>query len=104
MLFMLGRLDGKLDGICTQLASITSRADGHETRIRDLEAASADRKGYVPRFVEVEGKVENHETRLTTIETTARTVWSGVGVLWAVFGAGIMAAGFVLLRFVFHAL
>lgn len=45
MLLMLGKLDGKLDGIQSTLAAMTSRADGHEVRIVSLEQWRAEEGG-----------------------------------------------------------
>jgi hypothetical protein len=36
--YMLGQIDGKLDGIQALLTSIVQRADDHEARIKSLEA------------------------------------------------------------------
>lgn len=66
MLMLLGRLDGKLDGIQATLTSMSARADGHEMRLND------------------------HEIRLTTIETTARTSVSALNVVWGVIAATVL--------------
>jgi hypothetical protein len=48
LLLLLGRLEGKLDGIQATLHSIQQRADGHEIRIssleRDLATSEAQRE------------------------------------------------------------
>lgn len=66
MLMLLGRLDGKLDGIQTTLTNMAARADGHEAKLND------------------------HEVRITTIETTARTGWSSLMVAGSIIAAIVL--------------
>jgi hypothetical protein len=66
MLMLLGRLDGKLDGIQNTLTSMAARADGHEAKLND------------------------HEIRITTIETTARTGWSSLMVAGSIIAAIVL--------------
>lgn len=63
---MFGRLEGKIDGIQTTLANMGLRADGHEARLND------------------------HEIRLTTIETTARTSTGGLKVVAWIIGVPLL--------------
>jgi hypothetical protein len=66
MLMLLGRLDGKLDGIQTTLTSMAARADGHEAKLND------------------------HEVRITTIESTARTSLTAMTMVWGGIAAVVL--------------
>ncbi|MEK7454744.1 MAG: hypothetical protein AABZ76_07450 [Pseudomonadota bacterium] len=66
MLMLLGRLDGKLDGIQTTLTNMAARADGHEAKLND------------------------HEVRITTIESTARTSLTAMTIAWGGIAAIVL--------------
>ena len=87
--FMLGKIDGKIDGITQRLNSDRQRVDQHESRIQQIETVIHQRAGH-------SSSIATLGTRLDTVEDWKSDVTSqGTGALkiskifWAI-GAGLI--------------
>lgn len=96
MLILLGKLDGKLDGIGAQLQAIINRADQHDARLASLESTVATHDNRInrneTRIDGLEASETDHTNRLNVIETTAKNMRTMVVAAWAVFGTAVLAA------------
>lgn len=88
---MLGRLDGKLDGISAQLTAVTARADNHERRIGDIEHELGDRAILKKQFSQTVERVDKLEddriadvARIDGGLKLAKVMWTVMAVIAAV--------------------
>lgn len=105
---LLGRIEAGQNSTTTELRAarddiraledrMNVRQDDAERRLKAVEIDLGDRPSWKKRVEVSEDKLDEHDDRILTIETTARNARTAIGALWAVFGAGILALGAKLL-------
>lgn len=96
---LLGRIDGKVDGIAGTLAAMNTRADSHEARLNTLEHNDAKRATYVPRFEAVEQDVDVIKSTLDQASGQRKGWFEASGAVKATIIALIMTATYFGYKF-----
>ncbi|WP_097063764.1 hypothetical protein [Sphingomonas guangdongensis] len=87
MLYLLGRIDGKLDGVVTQLNAMSSRQDDHDNRITALENTQADRPIYIEqhkKMIEKVAKLEEWKTEIAGAVKAGAFLKTAVAIMAAI--------------------